>query len=83
MNQVLERHSVSDAKENLSGLIANVEASGIPFVISRYGKPVAIVSSYDGDIKVAAKMKGALHSYANTSLVSLEKQAWRNAACKK
>lgn len=84
MEQVLERHSVSDAKENLSGLIASVEASGTPFVISRYGKPVAIVSSYDGERRsVTPKLKGALNAYANTSLVGLEKQAWKKAVCKK
>ena len=83
MEQVLERHSVSDAKENLSGLISGVEASGTPFVISRYGKPVAIVSSYDVERRVAAKLKGSLNAYANASLVGLEKQAWKKAVCKK
>ena len=83
MDQVLERHSVSDAKENLSGLIASVEASGTPFVISRYGKPVAIVSSYEGERRVTPKLKGALNAYANASLVGLEKQAWKKSVCKK
>lgn len=81
MEQVLERHSVSDAKENLSGLIAKVEASGTPFVISRYGKPVAIVASYNEEQTITPRLMGSLKAYANKSLIGIEKQAWKKAVC--
>lgn len=76
MEQVLERHRLSEMKENLSGLISNVEASGTPFVISRYGKPVAIVTSYDEGRKITPKLKGSLSAYANKSLIDLEKHRY-------
>ena len=73
MDQVLEKHSMSEVKENLSGLITEVETSGGSFVISRYGKPIAVVSSYDQSNKIVPKLKGSLHAYANTSLIEHEK----------
>ncbi len=82
MEQALEKHSISDTKKNLSELITNIEASGKPFVISRYGKPVAIVSSYNQTNKVVPKLKGSLNAYANTSLIEKEKDAWKKAVCK-
>lgn len=77
MEQVLEKYSVSDAKEKLSELLAGIETNGKPFVISRYGKPVAVVSSYNLENKVTPKLKGALNAYANQSLIAQEKQAWQ------
>ena len=83
MEQVLEKHNLSEVKKNLSGLVSKVETSGIPFVISRYGKPVAIVASYDENHKIAPKLKGSLNKYANKALINAEKQAWKKAACNK
>ena len=82
MDQVLEKHSMSEVKENLSGLITEVETSGRSFVISRYGKPIAVVSSYDQSNKIVPQLKGSLHAYANASLIEHEKNAWEKAVCK-
>ncbi len=82
MDQVLERHSISDAKKNLSGLLADVEETGRPFVILRYGAPVAVVSPY-GQEKVKPKLRGALGEYADVRLIGEEKSAWMKAACAK
>ena len=82
MDQILERYSVSEVKENLSGLIAEVETSGRSFVISRYGKPIALVSSYDQSNKITPKLKGSLHTYARPSLIEHEKNAREKAVCK-
>jgi prevent-host-death family protein len=82
MEQILEKYSVSEAKENLSGLLAEVEASGRSFVISRYGKPVAIVSAYESENKITPKLRGSLNAYANADLIEQEKLAWKKAVCK-
>ncbi len=83
MEQTLEKYSVSEAKENLSGLLAEVEKSGQSFVISRYGRPVAIVSSFKAENKVEPKLKGVLSAFANQSFITQEKSAWKRQACKK
>ena len=83
MPTVLAEHSVSATKENLSALLADVESSGIPFAISRYGKPIAIVSSYEPKLKVRPTLKGSLNSYSNPDLRNKEKDAWKKAVTEK
>ena len=83
MATLLAEHSVSTTKENLSALLAEVESSGIPFAISRYGKPVAIVTSYEPKLKSQPKLKGSLNSYANPGLQNKEKDAWKKAVTEK
>lgn len=82
MEQTLEKYSVSEAKENLSFLLTEVEKSGRPFVISRYGRPVVVVSSYKTESKVKPKLKGSLNAYACQSLISQEKHAWKKHVCR-
>ncbi len=79
MLQTLEQHSISDTKENLSGLLQNVVKNGTPFVISKYGSPVAVVSPYEEFYKPAPRLMGALNKFANASLIEQEKQAWGKA----
>lgn len=83
MEQVLKKYSVSVAKENLSRLLSGVESNGRSFVISRYGKPVALVSHYEENSKVKPKLKGSLHSYANPKLREQEEGAWKRTVCLK
>ena len=83
MSEVLDRYSVSTAKKNLSGLLADVERTGNSFVISRYGQPIAIVSTYSEDKKIQPKLKGVLNKFANPQLIDKEKDAWATSACKK
>ena len=82
MEAVLKEHSVSDTKENLSALLAKLEANKMPFLISRYGKPVAVVSSYESDLSVHPKLKGSLGAFADPKLRAQEKQAWAKAVVK-
>ena len=83
MEQVLEKYSVSNAKENLSALLSGIEHGGKPFVISRYGKPIAVVSSYSQESKIEPKLRGCMSEYANKDLISQEKDAWKRAVRKK
>ena len=79
METTLEKYSVSNAKENLSALLSEVETNKVPFIISRYGKPIALVSSYESTEKIQPNLKGALNNFANPNLIGQEKQAWRRA----
>ncbi|MBQ9565638.1 MAG: type II toxin-antitoxin system prevent-host-death family antitoxin [Synergistaceae bacterium] len=46
----MEQININEARANLSHLVTRA-ANGEPFIITRFGKPVAMVSSYASDVK--------------------------------
>lgn len=70
---------VAECKANLSGYVANVERTGEPIVIMRYGKPAAMLVPVPRDHRDAGKARGILSDCADPAKTSREKGAFERA----
>ena len=74
------RVGMADAKANLSGLIAEVERTGEPYIVMRYNRPAAVISPMPQERSTQRTARGFFSEYANPGLVHLEEGAWERAA---
>ena len=73
------RVGMADAKANLSGLIAEVERTGEPYVIMRYNRPAAVISPVPQERAPSRSARGFLHHLADPSKIPLEEGAMARA----
>lgn len=58
---------VAEAKAKLSSMVAAVEQEGDSFVIMRYGRPAALLTSLDQPREAQHRARGSLRAYRDTN----------------
>ncbi len=77
------RHiGLAEAKANLSGLVAQVERTGEPCVIMRYGRPAAVIAPLEPIGPQKTRARGTLARYADLGKRDLESGAVGRAVAK-
>lgn len=74
---------LAEAKANLSGLVAQVERTGEPCVIMRYGRPAAVIAPFELTGPRKTRARGALARYADLGKRDLESGAFGRAVAKR
>lgn len=77
------RIGLAEAKANLSGLVAQVERTGEPCVIMRYGRPAAVIAPLEPTGAQKARARGVLARYADLGKRDLESGAFGRAVAKR
>lgn len=77
------RIGLAEAKANLSGLVAQVERTGEPCVIMRYGRPAAVIAPLEPTGPRRARARGVLAQYADPGKRALESGAFGRAVAKR
>lgn len=75
----VQRVGMADAKANLSGLIAEVERTGEPYIVMRYNRPAAVISPIPQERPAQRTARGFLHHLADPSKIPLEEGAMARA----
>lgn len=66
------RIGMADAKANLSAVVAEVEQTGVPYVIMRYGKPAAVIQPMPERRESSRTARGMLRHLAHKADSSKE-----------
>lgn len=77
------RVGMADAKANLSGLIAEVERTGEPYIVMRYNRPAAVISPVPQERVSSRTARGFFADYADPELAEQEQGAWERAVVEK
>ena len=73
------RLGVAEAKAHLSDVISSVEQTGEPYVVMRYGRPVAMIVPVPRASRDAGRARGLLADFASDGLRALEEGAFERA----
>lgn len=75
-----EEYGLSEAKAQLSRLVAQAQERGIESVICVYNKPAAKLVPIDRPVHRKGSSRGVLSAYADPEKIPLEEDAWEHEA---